>query len=252
VYGYDLAEVYGQPDVLGYAYAYNARRRQTLRLLASVLQPGARILDVGAGQGNFTLALAEIGYRVSWNDLRAELAGYVQLKHDFGEVEYAPGNAFELSRVEPFDAVLMTEIIEHVARPDQFLCQAKRLVRPGGYIVMTTPNGAYFKNSLPKFSDFPDPSVFESAQFQPNADGHIFLLHPEEIAHLAADAGLQVIELTLFTNFLTAGHIKSERLLRVLPRFMIVAAEGVTARLPMPLRRKLLTHTAALLAAPAG
>lgn len=244
---YDLAEVYGQPDNLGYAYAYAARRERALRLVDSILQPGARILDVAAAQGNFTLALAEKGYRVTWNDLRGELAGYVQLKHEHGDVAYAPGNVLELSFPDLFDAVLLTEVIEHVAHPDVLLRKVSQLVRPGGYIIMTTPNGAYFKNRLPKFSDCADPSVFEAAQFQPNADGHIFLLHPEEIAELAAKAGLEVAEQVLFTNPLTTGHLGSERLLRVLPRLVVQALEMLTQHLPHILRRKLLVQTAVLL-----
>ncbi len=250
VYAYDLAEVYGQPDVLGYAYAYDARRAHTLRLIDSVLKPGARILDVAAAQGNFTLALAEKGYRVTWNDLREELADYVRQKFERGEVHYAPGNAFELSNLGRFDAVLITEIIEHIAHPDEFLRKVTGLVKPGGFIVMTTPNGAYFKNPLPKFSDFPDPSVFESEQFRPNSDGHIFLLHPDEIKRLAVLAGVELVELTLFTNPLTSGHMKTEMLLRILPRRVVESIEYLTTKLPMPLRRKLLVHSAALFRVP--
>ena len=40
------------------------------------------MLDLAAGQGNFSLALAERGYRVTWNDLRGDLEGYVRLKLD--------------------------------------------------------------------------------------------------------------------------------------------------------------------------
>lgn len=250
VYGYDLAEVYGEPNVLGYAYAYEARRDHAVRLIESVLAPGARILDLAAAQGNFTLALAEKGYRVSWNDLRAELADYVRLKHEFGEVEYLPGNVMELSDIEWFDAVLITEIIEHVAHPDQFLRQVAKLTRRGGYIVMTTPNGAYFKNGLPKFYDVADPSIYESRQFQPNADGHIFLLHPDEIERLCQEAGLELLKMTLFTNPLTTGHVKTEPLLRLLPRGAVRAAERLTGMLPPPVRRRLLVHTAALIRVP--
>ena len=125
----------------------------TLAILGEVLEPGARVLDVAGAQGNFSLALAEMGYRVTWNDLRGELADYVRLKHERGAVEYAPGNMFELRADTLFDAVLITEVIEHVAHPDQFLAQAAALVRPGGYVVMTTPNGRYFRNTLPKFSN---------------------------------------------------------------------------------------------------
>ncbi|HEX8907386.1 MAG TPA: methyltransferase domain-containing protein, partial [Longimicrobiaceae bacterium] len=249
-YPYDLEEVYGEATSRGYSYAYDNRRRQTLRLLTEVLAPGARVLDVAAAQGNFSIALAELGYEVTWNDLRAELEGYVRLKLERGSVSFAPGNAFELSFPEPFDAVLATEVIEHVAHPDEFLARVAALVRPGGFVVLTTPNGAYARNTLPKFSECSDPSVFEAVQFKPNSDGHIFLLHPDEVERLAAAAGLQVDRLVLFTNPLTNGHLKTERLLRALPRGMVETLESATQRLPFALRRKVLLQMAVRLRKP--
>ena len=243
-YLHDLEEVYGQITHRGYAYAYDNRRRQTIRLLTEVLTPRARILDVAAAQGNFSLALAEMGYDVTWNDLREDLAGYVQLKYERGTIHFAPGNAFELGFPSFFDAVLITEIIEHVAHPDDFLLKMAQLVKPGGYIVMTTPNGAYFRSTLPKFWDCPDPSVYEVVQFKPNSDGHIFLLHPDEIEPLASRAHLEVQEVALFTNPLTNGHMKTELLLRVLPRSLVNAIEAAVQCLSEPMVRKLLVQMA--------
>lgn len=239
---YDQSEIYGQISHHGYAYAYENRRCETLRLLTEVLAPGARILDIAAAQGNFSLSLAELGFDVTWNDLRSELADYVRLKHERGEIRYAAGNAFELAFPSPFDAVLITEVIEHVAHPDDFLAKAAALVRPGGYIVMTTPNGGYFKNRLPKFSECADPTVFESVQFKPNADGHIFLLHADEIEPLARRAGLVVEKTVLFTNSLTAGHVKTEPLLKILPRGLVRSVERFTEFFPNPLKKKALVQ----------
>jgi 2-polyprenyl-6-hydroxyphenyl methylase/3-demethylubiquinone-9 3-methyltransferase len=239
---YDQSEIYGEISHHGYAYAYENRRRETLRLLTEVLSPGARILDVAAAQGNFSLALAELGFDVTWNDLRAELADYVRLKYERGKIEYAAGNAFELTFPSLFDAVLITEIIEHVAHPDDFLAKAAALVRPGGYIVMTTPNGGYFRNPLPKFSDCADPTIFEAVQFKPNADGHIFLLHVDEIEPLAKRAGLSVEKIRLFTNSLTAGHVKTEPLLKILPRGIVRAGETFGQSLPDAVQRKALVQ----------
>ena len=244
-YFYDQSEIYGEISHHGYAYAYEKRRQETLRLLTEVLSPGASILDIAAAQGNFSLALAELGFDVTWNDLRAELADYVRSKHERGQIHFAPGNAFELGFPSLFDAVLITEIIEHVAHPDDFLVKAAALVKPGGYVVMTTPNGGYFKNTLPKFSECADPAVFESVQFKPNADGHIFLLHTDEIEPLAQRAGLTLDKIALFTNPLTAGHLKTEGLLKVLPRSVVSLAEGVTGFLPGGLKKKLLVQMAA-------
>jgi 2-polyprenyl-3-methyl-5-hydroxy-6-metoxy-1,4-benzoquinol methylase len=173
-YRYDLQEIYGEIRNPGYVYAYQNRRDVTFRLIEEVLPKGSTILDVAAAQGNFTLSLAERGYRVTWNDLRHELEGYVRLKHEHGEVTFAPGNVFELGLGPEFDCVLITEIIEHVAHPDEFLRSVSSMVKPGGYIVMTTPNGAYFRNKLARFSECADPSIYEAVQFKPDSDAIYF------------------------------------------------------------------------------
>lgn len=246
-YPYDLVEIYGEISHRGYAYAYQVRRRVTLDLITQVLPRGARVLDVAAAQGNFSLTLAEMGYDVTWNDLRGDLAGYVQLKRERGSVAYAPGNIFDLRVSRPFDAVLITEIIEHVAHPDLFLRAVGNLVKEGGYVVMTTPNGSYFRNTLPRFSQCQHPEDCEARQFRPNADGHIFLLHPDELALLATSSGLDVERLLFFTNPLTHGHLGSERLLRHLPSAVVDAIERGTERLPRRLQQVGLLHMAARL-----
>lgn len=245
-YQYDRLEIYGDASHRGYAYAYAQRRKHIVELVQTVVRPGARILDVAAAQGNYSLWLAEMGYDVTWNDLRSELAEYVKLKHEQGTIHYLAGNVFTLPPSESFDLVLATEIIEHVAHPDVFLRLIARLIRPGGYVVMTTPNGEYFRNRLPKFSDCADPSQFEAVQFKPNADGHIFLLHRDEIDALAQRAGLSVLGVRLFANPLTSGHLKSEALLHWLPRAGVEALEQVTRRLPEGWQRKLHTGMAVL------
>ncbi len=247
---YDLEEVFGEVRYYGYVYAYQRRIRETLDLIQRVARPPATVLDVAAAQGNFSLRLAEMGYRVTWNDLRSDLADYVRLKHERGEIEFALGNVFDLGFEGHFDFVLITEIIEHVAHPDEFLQKIGRLVKPGGHVVMTTPNGGYFRNSLPKFSECADPSQFEAVQFGPNGEDHIFLLHVDEIAGLAAKAGLEVEQLRLSTNFLTHGHVKTERLLKFLPRSLVDSFEWLTEVLPGPLRRRLHTSMAVLFKRP--
>jgi 2-polyprenyl-6-hydroxyphenyl methylase/3-demethylubiquinone-9 3-methyltransferase len=236
---YDVMEVFGGTSHRGYAYAYANRRAHTLDLIARVARPGARILDVAAAQGNYSLALAEAGYRVTWNDIRADLVEYVKLKYERGDLTFAPGNVFELGFEAEFDVVVMTEVIEHVAHPDQFLAKIAQFVVPGGSIVMTTPNGRYVRFNLPKFSDCADPSLYEAVQFGPNADGHIFLLHRDEIAGLARSAGLTVREIRLLNNVLTNGHVKTELALRFLPRALVRRIERLTSALPTPAGERL-------------
>src|SRR5262249_8514601 len=148
---------------------------------------------------------------------------------------------------EMFDGVLIAEVIEHVAHPDEFLANAARLVKSGGIVVLTTPNGAYFRNRLPRFSNCVDPERFEASQFKPNADGHIFLLHPDEIRALASSAALWVEDLRLVTNPLTAGHLRTGMLLKYVPGGVINALERSSRSLPLRVREKLMFHAAARL-----
>ncbi|MCG6134896.1 MAG: hypothetical protein MET45_09555 [Nostoc sp. LLA-1] len=58
-YTYDLLEIYGEDaSSKGYAYAYANRRRHILELIQKVAKPGAKVLDIAARQGNFSLMLA--------------------------------------------------------------------------------------------------------------------------------------------------------------------------------------------------
>jgi 2-polyprenyl-6-hydroxyphenyl methylase/3-demethylubiquinone-9 3-methyltransferase len=87
-------------------------------------------------------------------------------------------------------------------------------------------------------------------QFRPNADGHIFLLHHEEIEPLAGQAGLSMVETRLFTNPLTFGHLGTERWLRLLPRGWVDGWERLGQLLPLWLRRRWLSCFAVLLHRP--
>lgn len=246
-YPYDLLEIYEDLTCPEYTYAYANRRQHTLELVQKVAPPGAKILDIAAAQGNFSLLLAEMGYEVTWNDLREELVDYVKLKWESGIIQYEPGNFFELNFDKQFDVVLATEVIEHVAHPDEFLKKIAQFLKPSGHIVITTPNGEYFKNKLPKFSDCSDPNQYESLQFKPDSDGHIFLLHLDEIEQLADRAALSIKEKRLITNSLTNGHVKLHYLLKIIPKYLVDLCEKITCYLPIILQRKIHTATIVLL-----
>jgi len=249
---YDQLELWGSRQDLGYAYQYRVRHDWSIRTIEELVPAGGTILDVAAAGGNFSLPLAEKGYRVTWNDLRSDLAEMVKQKYESGQLEFVPGNIFEFAKQwqARFDAVLAAEIIEHVAHPNEFLLCLASVLKPGGRLFLTTPNGAYFRNNLPRFSDCADPSVFESVQFKPNSDGHIFLLHRDECEVLAGRAGLRVENISVFTNPLTRGHLKLGHLLPYVPEFFVRGIEQTTRKLPRPLREKLHCQMVAILRKP--
>jgi 2-polyprenyl-3-methyl-5-hydroxy-6-metoxy-1,4-benzoquinol methylase len=251
-YSWDQVELWGARRDLGYSYQYRNRREWTLNAIRELAPPGGAILDVAAASGNFTLPLAEMGYHVTWNDLRSEMVDVVKLKYEFGDVKYAPGDifGFQSDWTERFDAILACEVLEHVAHPDQFLKCLWSVLKPGGRLILTTPNGRYFRFNLPRFSECPDPSVYEAMQFMPDSNGHIFLFDEAECRMVAANAGFEVERLTLMNNALTRGHVKLGHLLPYLPESLVRAVESGTRMLPRPLRAKAHCQLVAVLRKP--
>ncbi|MCS0496880.1 methyltransferase domain-containing protein [Ancylobacter sp. MQZ15Z-1] len=257
-YLYDVKEYFGGdapgsrtpfPD---YYFRFRNRFTQIVDEIEKYLPIGSSIIDIAAAQGNFSLFLAERGYKVTWNDLRSDLEGYVRSKYEYGDISYAAGNLLDIENehIGRYDGVIATELLEHVAHPDEFLISLTRLVRPGGYLFISTPNGRYFRNRLPKFSEYSNPADFEAVQFRPDGDGHIFLLYPDEITVLAERAGIDICELKLGSNTLTTGEFKSKYLLKCLPVRVVDFIENVTRRLPEPFRSKMLNSMVFVLQKP--
>jgi SAM-dependent methyltransferase len=53
---------------------------------------------------------------------------------------------------EGFDGVVSVEVIEHVPDDEAFVRQIHRVLRPGGWLYLTTPNGDYIKNEPPNYN----------------------------------------------------------------------------------------------------
>lgn len=168
-----------------------------------------RALEVAAGGGGLSTCLGASGCAVVANDLREE-----ELKASLGEltdgdsVRIEAGNMFDLSPecIGKFDLVLACEVIEHVAHPRELLQHLKNFVEPDGRLLLTTPNGSYFRNKLPTYSEVRDFTELEARQFKPDADGHLFLLTPRELCQLAESVGLLVERLNVWGTPMLSGH----------------------------------------------
>lgn len=115
---------------------HELRERLLLNLLLRA-QPGSQVLNVGAGQGSFSLLLEERGFQVTSTDL-AEAALEVLRRAVSGPVCRA--DATELPfEPQSFDSVVLGEVLEHVEDDSAALHEVRRVVRPGGVVALSVP-----------------------------------------------------------------------------------------------------------------
>ena len=104
---------------------------------------GLRVLDIGCGGGLLAEPLTRLGAAVLGADAVAENIDAARLHaEECGlDIDYRCATAEQLAEdSEPFDAVLMMEVIEHVADREAFLAACGALVKPGGTLVFATLN----------------------------------------------------------------------------------------------------------------
>lgn len=101
---------------------------------------GKSILDVGCGLGFFSERLMQRGAEVTACDLGEQL---VRATTERAKCEGCVADALQLVdtfAAERFDIVLSSECIEHTPSPSTALEQMAKVIKPGGFIVVSTPN----------------------------------------------------------------------------------------------------------------
>jgi len=108
-----------------------------------------RVLDLGSGNGALCAELARAG------------CDAVGVEYDRHGIEISrrnhPGRRFYnfgvqddprllLAQEEAFDAVVSTEVIEHLFSPHMLPIYARGVLKDGGHLILTTPYHGYFKN----------------------------------------------------------------------------------------------------------
>lgn len=174
--GRDYDDIYRTPDWFG------ADPHPLLETFAERLPDGARVLDIGVGQGRHALPLARRGCRVTGLDLSSTAVAQVN------GVAAAEGldctarqeDVFAHQAEEPYDGVLCCGLFQMLpsTRVTPLTELLKDWVRPGGTLWATA-----WHTGDPGFDNpvAPWKSVGPRARHDPRGDRHLFYFHPDEI-----------------------------------------------------------------------
>ncbi|HEY9260596.1 class I SAM-dependent methyltransferase [Chitinophaga sp.] len=103
---------------------------------------GGRVLDVGCGNGVISRHLGQFGYEVLGIDISEKTIAVANQRNTYPNVKFAAISAEELTaQGETYDAVICSEVLEHLDHPHLLLHTIHASLKDEGLLVVTVPNG---------------------------------------------------------------------------------------------------------------
>jgi 2-polyprenyl-3-methyl-5-hydroxy-6-metoxy-1,4-benzoquinol methylase len=173
-------------------FNYNFQESR-LRKCASLMStlPVGRLLDIGCAQGDWAALWQKKGWQTAGVDVNCQnvaTARRVGVDAHVCDLNNEPIPFSDAS----FDLVFAGEVIEHLVDTDGFLSEVWRCCRPGGNVLLTTPNLASFENRVrlllgvyPKWLNY-----------SLDGSGHVRGYTPRILKHQLAAHGFQVLRHT--------------------------------------------------------
>jgi len=116
-------------------------QKRRARLMFLDRDAPATLADIGCGDGSFLKTMAGRGWQVTGVDFDAAAVAFARGRG----LDVTIGTAQSLLQSgRRFDVVTASHVIEHLPDPEAFLSHCRSLLRPGGKIVVKTPNSASF------------------------------------------------------------------------------------------------------------
>ena len=197
------------------------------RLLALAGSP-ERALDVGCSTGYLARRLTERGATVV--GIEADERAAAEARRVCEEVLVGDVETMELPfRPQSFDLVLCGDLIEHLRDPDAFLARVRPLIRPGGRLVLTTPNVANWTIRLSLLAGrwrYTQRGILDST--------HVHLFTKRTLEETLERAGYRILELDVTAPVPRVGTPAVERVAHAVARLRpsLFAFQFVVAATP--------------------
>jgi 2-polyprenyl-3-methyl-5-hydroxy-6-metoxy-1,4-benzoquinol methylase len=148
----------------------------------------ARLLDIGCGNGYVTAQLAGLGHDLVGIDVSEDGVAIARAAHPTIRFELASVYDERLTEMVGggIDGVLALEVIEHLYYPRRLFQASHRVLRAGGFLIVSTPYHGYLKNLAISVVNGWD------RHFTVSADGgHIKFFSKDSLARMAVECGFR-------------------------------------------------------------
>lgn len=165
-------------------------------------------LNLGTGEGDYDRMIAGYCQNLTACDINAEDVAHARAVNEgVPNLRYETNNALDLSYADAsFDLLISCEVIEHVGQPEQMIREIARVLRPGGYAILTFPSREF------PFSYDPVNRIWQWIRKPGNREylisqgayafGHDYLIGSVEFQKWVREAGLELLDFRRLSGYL--------------------------------------------------
>ena len=194
--------------------AFHRRRKDLtvdlVREAVSSVQRTPRLLDLGCGQGHITEAIRQALHSADVTGLDYSISAIDYAHAHFPAIDFAVGDAYESPYAQGFfDVVVCNNLWEHVPDPLRLLSRIKGTLRPGGYIVLSTPSRYRVANLV---------RILRGKSVMLMSPHHVTEYTVGQVVEQLAYGGFQVRR--ILSRPISGGSLKAEVVRRLLAMWM--------------------------------
>jgi SAM-dependent methyltransferase len=196
-------QLYGDPDKY-FGESPSAEKvlgnRKIVQKLASYSKRNKlTLLDVGSGRGEMLVAASQEGLEATGIEFSEAMIEHARTQYGLTVLRKSIEELADGWQGEPFDAVVLNAVLEHVYDPDSMLRSASRLTRPGSVIYIDVPREpnllTYVGNAFNRVRG--NKAVYNLQPTWPPF--HVFGFSPHSLTVLLRKHGFRILELVVWS-----------------------------------------------------